>query len=106
MVTTENQTTLTNEWKGIWSVLGCKWTFHVVRHLAGGDAHFNEIVRAINGLASSTLSRRLDCLQDEDLVSRTVEDGSPPGVIYSLTEKGTALAGIIDEIENLEKQYQ
>jgi DNA-binding HxlR family transcriptional regulator len=95
------------EWSGIWEVLGCKWTFHILRLLAEKDAQFNQIKNAIDGLPASTLSTRLDALQREGVVSREVaEESSPPEVTYSLTEKGTELAGIIAEIEELEKRYR
>jgi len=95
------------EWSGIWEVLGCKWTFHILRLLAEKDAQFNQIKNTIDGLPASTLSTRLDALQREGVVSREVaEELSPPEVTYSLTEKGTELTEIIAEIEELEKRYR
>ena len=94
------------EWTGIWEVLGCKWTFHILRYLAVQDARFNQIKDTIEGLPASTLSTRLKALEDEQIVSRSVEDSSPPAVEYSLTEKGVELAEIIDEIKELEKRYR
>lgn len=93
------------EWRGIWNVLGYRWAFHILRHLAEQDDGFNDLVRAIDGLNANTLSTRLDCLQNEQLVSRTVEDSSPPTVTYSLTEKGCDLTTILDEIDAFEKRY-
>lgn len=94
------------EWSGIWEVLGCKWTFHILRLLARGDAQFNQIKSTIGGLPASTLSTRLKSLQEEDVVVRTV-DGSatPPTVSYSLSKKGDELAEIITQIEDLEQRY-
>ena len=99
------ETTYSTEWSGIWQVLGCKWTFHILRFLAVQDARFNQIKTAIDGLPASTLSTRLKSLEEEQIVSRTVEDSTPPTVKYSLTEKGTELAAIIKEIEELENRY-
>ena len=93
------------EWSGIWEVLGCKWTFHILRLLACQDARFNQIKNSIDGLPASTLSTRLTSLQDEQVVSRRVGDGSPPTVTYALTEKGQELAGIIGDIEDLERRH-
>lgn len=93
-------------WGGIWEVLGCKWTFHVIRHLSERDARFNEIKRAIDGIPASTLSTRLDSLQEEGVVERRVEDSSPPAVEYALTTKGEELAAIVEDIEDLESRYE
>lgn len=94
------------EWSGIWEVLGCKWTFHILRLLACDDAQFNQIKSSIDGLPASTLSTRLKSLQEEDIVVRTVDEAAtPPTVSYSLTEKGDELAEIIMQIEQLERRY-
>ncbi|WP_276274147.1 winged helix-turn-helix transcriptional regulator [Haloarcula litorea] len=94
------------EWNGIWEVLGCKWTFHIIRLLAQEDAQFNHIKHAIEGLPASTLSTRLKALQREGVVTRDVDEtASPPTVTYSLTEKGIELAEIIAQIEELESRY-
>lgn len=95
-----------SEWDGIWKVLGCKWTFHVLRLLARRDAQFNEIRDAIDGLPASTLSTRLKSLQAEGVVAREVSDGSPPTVTYSLTEKGEELADAVARIEEIERRYE
>lgn len=94
------------EWSGLWEVLGCKWTFHIIRLLAQEDAQFNHIKNTIEGLPASTLSTRLKALQREGVVARDVDEtASPPTVTYSLTEKGVELADIIAQIEALESRY-
>lgn len=89
----------------LWDVLGCKWTVRVLRLLDRGDRHFNQIEREIDGLPASTLSDRLDRLQDLNLVDRTVQDTTPPTVMYSLTEKGSELIDILAQIDALERRY-
>lgn len=94
------------EWSGIWEVLGCKWTFHILRLLAQEDTQFNHIKNSIEGLPASTLSTRLKALQREGVVARNVDETeSPPTVTYSLTEKGVELAEIIAQIEELDSRY-
>lgn len=103
----ETSDAASTEQSGIWEVLGCKWTFHILRLLAGGDAQFNEIKNGIEGLPASTLSTRLKSLRAEGLVARRVdESATPPTVTYSLTDKGQELAAIVDEIANLERRYE
>lgn len=94
------------DWDGIWEVLGCKWTFQILRLLVRQEARFNEIKNAIEGLPASTLSKRLESLQAENIVEREVGDDSPPTVTYSLTEKGKELGEIILRIEDLERNYE
>lgn len=94
------------EWRGVWSVLGYRWMFHIIQHLSEQDAGFNDIRRKIDGLNANTLSTRLECLQDEQLISRTVTENSPPSVTYSLTEKGRDFAAIVEQIAAFENQYE
>ncbi|MFC7224263.1 MULTISPECIES: winged helix-turn-helix transcriptional regulator [Halalkalicoccus] len=84
----------------LWDVLECKWTRQIVGQLAGGSARFNEIERAMD-VPTSTLSDRLKRLESAGIVSREVEDDSPPAVRYALTEKGERLAALIAEIDAL-----
>ena len=95
------------EWDGIWEVLGCKWTFHILRLLGDEDARFNQIKNGIEGLPASTLSTRLQRLREENVVKRDVDGAStPPSVTYSLTEKGDDLADVVAEIEAIERRYE
>ncbi len=86
----------------LWDVLDCKWTRRIVVHLAGKSARFNEIKRAIE-IPTSTLSDRLTRLESAEVVSRTVEDASPPAVRYGLTDRGERLAELLAEIDRLDR---
>jgi DNA-binding HxlR family transcriptional regulator len=89
------------EWHGLWSILSCKWTFHVLRLLLIDDYGFNEIKRELDGITATMLSRRLTQLEDEGVVEREVIDTKPPSTRYSLTETGEELARILKQIEQL-----
>lgn len=88
-------------WHGLWEILSCKWTFHVVRLLSVDEHGFNEMKRALDGITSTMLSRRLKQLESEGIVVREVEDTSPPTTTYRLTETGRELSRILREIEEL-----
>ena len=88
-------------WHGLWDILGCKWTFHIIRLLSMGEHGFNEMERNIHGITSTMLSRRLKQLEREGVLSRTVESTTPPTTTYRLTETGRELARILLEIERL-----
>lgn len=89
------------DWHGIWGILGCKWTFHVIRLLTMKACGFNEMKREIDGITSTMLSRRLKDLESAGIISRTVVEESPPKTEYRLTETGDELGDILIEIEDL-----
>lgn len=80
-------------------LIGKRWTGAILCALTEGPLRFGELVRAIPGLSDRLLSRRLRELEQEGLVEREVEAGTPVRVIYSLTEKGTALQPAIAELK-------
>lgn len=90
-------------WHDLWEILGCKWTFHIIRVLSmNQDGYgFNEIGGEIKGITSTMLSRRLNQLEQEGVIAKSIEATSPPTSNYRLTETGEALADILLEIEQL-----
>lgn len=90
-------------WHDLWEILGCKWTFHVVRVLSmePEGCGFNEMERRIDGITSTVLARRLDQLETAGLVEKTWAVTSPPSSSYRLTETGAAIADHLREIEQL-----
>lgn len=76
-----------------------KWTLHIIRSLLDGPCGFNELARAVGGVNTTTLSTRLDRLEREGIVAKTIESTMPPRTRYALTEGGVALQGVIDAID-------
>lgn len=89
------------DWHSIWDILGCKWTFHVIRLLTTKESGFNEMKRELDGITSTMLSRRLKELEEAGILSRRVVEESPPKTEYRLTETGHKLGDILIEIERL-----
>ncbi|MFN2385567.1 MAG: winged helix-turn-helix transcriptional regulator [Thermoanaerobaculia bacterium] len=58
---------------------------------ARGLAHFNEIQEQLGGLSSSTLTVRLQELEQVGLIRRQAEDEDHPRTEYRLTRRGRAL---------------
>jgi DNA-binding HxlR family transcriptional regulator len=75
-----------------------KWTLLLVRELAEGRSRFCELERSLTGISPRTLSLRLRALEDEGIVERQTYAEVPPRVQYALTEKGTALLPIIEDM--------
>jgi DNA-binding HxlR family transcriptional regulator len=73
-----------------------KWTLLVIRDLAEGRARFCELERSLEGISPRTLSLRLRALEEAGIVERQTFPEVPPRVEYALTDKGKALAPIIE----------
>lgn len=78
--------------------LGKRWTAVILGLLGSGPAGFREVSRAITGISDSVLSDRLAELTRAGLVARTVEEGPPLSVSYSLTDCGEALLPSLEQI--------
>lgn len=76
-------------------LIGKKWTAAILRTLFAGCSRFSEIAAAVPGLSNRLLSERLEELQAAGLVTARV--GSRP--VYSLSDKGHDLRGVLAEID-------
>ena len=75
-----------------------KWTLLLIRDLAAGSSRFCELERSLEGISPRTLSLRLRALEEEGIVQRHTYPEVPPRVEYALTDKGEALAPLIDDM--------
>jgi len=87
-------------------LIGKRWTGAIVCVLGEQPMRFGELGKAVPGLSDRLLSRRLRELEDEGLVEREVEAGTPTRVVYSLTEKGAALGPAIRELRLWAKDWK
>jgi DNA-binding HxlR family transcriptional regulator len=78
--------------------LGKRWNGVVLGMLRSGPTGFRELSRAIGGISDSVLSDRLADLTRAGLIARTVDEGPPISVSYSMTERGEALIPALEEI--------
>lgn len=79
-------------------LIGKRWTGAIVCALTERPMRFGELGKAVPGLSDRLLSQRLRELEDEGLVQREVEAGSPVRVTYSLTAMGQELDPAIREL--------
>ena len=84
--------------------IGSKWRLVVLHDLQDGEKRFNELKRSTDA-SSRTLSRVLDDLQETGFVERRLEADAPVATYYSLTEKGTSLCPVFDEIETWASEW-
>lgn len=86
-------------------ILGHRWTGLIVRSLLAGRTRFSEFSASIPGLSDRLLSERLKQLEAEGIVTRCVSAETPVRVDYRLTEKGEALAGVVDALAGWAEQW-
>jgi DNA-binding HxlR family transcriptional regulator len=78
--------------------LGKRWSGVILGTLLSGPAGFAELRRAVSGISDSVLSERLTELAGAGLVQRTVDEGPPLAVTYTLTQAGHALLPALREL--------
>lgn len=86
-------------------ILQEKWVLYIVRSLLEAPKGFNELRRAIGNCNPSTLSERLEMLEQNGIVKKTVESYMPPRTHYELTEAGVAMEDLIIAIDGWARQY-
>ncbi len=79
-------------------LIGRRWSGAIVRALLGGTERFSDLTAVIPGLSDRLLSERLKELEAEGIVLRTVVPETPVRIQYHLTEKGHALATVVDAV--------
>jgi DNA-binding HxlR family transcriptional regulator len=77
-----------------------KWVLYIIRTLLDGSKGFNEIRRDVGNCNPSTLSERLEMLEREGIVSKTIHSTMPPRTSYVLTCAGHELQTVIDAIDS------
>jgi DNA-binding HxlR family transcriptional regulator len=79
-------------------LLGKRWTGVLLATLREGQVGFRALARAVPGISDSVLSDRLGELTGAGLVTRTVTEGPPVSVTYTLTRAGRELLPALEQI--------
>lgn len=82
-----------------------KWTLLIIRDLADSPLRFCELERSLDGISPRTLSLRLRALEEEGIVERQTYPEVPPRVTYALTDKGRALAPLIEDMRTYGRKW-
>jgi len=83
-------------------VLGCRWTFSVLRTVARGVNRPGAIERNIEGISTKVLSDRLKNFTRAGIFERKQFPEIPPRVEYHLTDFGKKFLRLIKEVEKLQ----
>ena len=75
-----------------------RWTLGTIYACSSGASRFNEFRQSLPGVSPTTLSERLDQLEQAGIVERELTPGRPPHAEYRLTGKGRRLASAVSEL--------
>lgn len=76
-----------------------RWTWRILRSLMNGPRRFSDIGNYVEGLSDRLLSQRLQELEADGIVVRTVRSQRPVSVEYALTPKGQALRRPVEALQ-------
>lgn len=94
----DDRASATGRYRGVFELLGKRWTGLIVVALLEGPARFSELARAVDGVSERMLAERLNELVAWGLAERKVIVGPPIGVEYELTPGGLALRPALEEL--------
>ena len=85
-------------------VIGCRWTFSVLRAVARGVNRPGAIERHIEGISAKVLGDRLRNFTRAGIFERKQFPEIPPRVEYHLTDFGKKFLRLIREVEKLQAE--
>ena len=95
-----NCTPVPTEMRDAAVVLERRWTMATIYACSSGASRFNEFRQSLPGVSPTTLSERLEQLEEAGIVERHTVAGRPPHTEYVLTARGErvarALAGLLN----------
>ena len=81
------------------TVLSGKWKFLILWYIAVGKVQrFGELLRRIDGITQSTLTKQLRELEDDNFLHREIYKEVPPKVEYTLTELGKSFVPVLTQM--------
>lgn len=88
------------------AVLSRKWNPVIIQRLLENEPlRFGELEDLVPGVSGKVLSESLTDLEEKGLVERTVTQGKPVEVEYSLTRHGRGMEDAIDELHSWGRKY-
>lgn len=81
------------------SVIGGKWKILILWYVAFYKVQrFGELLRRLDGITQSTLTKQLRQLEEDGFLRRQVYPEVPPRVEYSLTELGQSFVPLLNQM--------
>jgi len=88
------------------ATIGTKWKPVIVYTLGKKKMRFGQLVAKMDLISRKVLTEQLKELEEDGMVVREAFGEVPPRVEYSLTEKGTALLPILQEMCNWNRKFE
>ncbi|MCC6744644.1 MAG: helix-turn-helix transcriptional regulator [Acidobacteria bacterium] len=85
-------------------VLGCKWSWNVLRAIHAGTVRPGQLERAIPGISTKVLNERLRKLVAHGVLVKTEYPELPPRVEYAFSGLGEKFLAVLQQIEALERE--
>jgi DNA-binding HxlR family transcriptional regulator len=86
-------------------VVGERWTLLIVRSALLGAQTFDDFAAAL-GVATNTLTKRLESLVDAEVLVRTEDPTDKRRRIYNLTAKGRRLEVVVEALREWGDRYE
>jgi DNA-binding HxlR family transcriptional regulator len=86
------------------NIVRCKWSLTVIDLVKHGTNRPGAMERAVAGLTTKVLNERLRKLVRFGILDKTIYPEVPPRVEYCLTDFGKKFSGLLEAIEDLEKE--
>lgn len=97
--------------------IGGHWKASILYYLMSGPKRYSELKKAIPAITEKMLAQHLKQLQDDELISKKVQQLKPPITLYNLTPSGEQLSPVLlgmadwalkvsDQFQNLMKNEQ
>lgn len=80
------------------TLLGGKWKVCILRNLYQGPMRFKDLQETVFGITPKVLSKELQELEINQLLTRTVNNTKPITVTYALTEHAAHTRNVIDAL--------
>ena len=87
---------------GIGEVMGKKWSLSILKTLAtNSPLHFNELKKILSGISNKVLSKRLQQLEKEKIVTKTTTTMDESNdILYSLSPLALEFHKTVQDIDN------
>lgn len=88
------------------AVLGGKWKILILWYIVTYEVQrFGELMRRIDGISQSTLTKQLRELEADGLIHREIYREIPPKVEYTLTDLGKSFVPILTDMMLWSQQW-
>jgi len=79
-------------------LLGGKWRICILRNLSFGEMRFKDLQETVIGISPKVLSKELQDLEQNRLITRTVNNTKPVTVSYAITAHAAHTVPVINAL--------